>query len=304
MIRSLLRPHRFENPKPLRLLNRRAMTIAAGFCFGDGILLCADTQHTSSSKTHESKILQVRHSGAALVLVLAGRTRFAQRGYEKIKEQVQLLSAQNLGKRTIQDAIERALRQVFNDHVYSHPDWGKSDGPDFSFIIGGYSPIDGPFLLATEETVCIEMPSYACLGSGSYLGDYLCRIYRRDRASISEAVHLAIYILHQAKSYDANCGGESEFVVLRNDGTSSPVKGFDVNLGEEYSVKFTRCVSLMFQALANVNIADSELEGYFTIFAKELSREHHRRKEQIELTTRLSEDLGFTQLVSGKSEEE
>lgn len=299
MIRALLKPHRFENPKPLRLLSRRAMTIAAGFCFKDGILLCADTQHTSSSKTNESKILQIQHCGATLILVLTGRTRFAHRGYEKIKEQVQLLSAQNLGKRTVQDAIERALRQVFNDHIYSHPDWGKSDGPDFSFIIGGYSPIDGPFLLATEETVCIEMPSYVCLGSGSYLGDYLCRIYRRDRASVSEAIHLAIYILHQAKSYDANCGGESEFVVLRNDGTPSPVTGFDVNLGEAHSVKFTRCVSFIFGALADVSIQDNELGASFKIFVDELTRDHAHRKEQIKLTERLAEDLGFARLTDG-----
>lgn len=80
MIRSLLKPNRFTFPRPLRLLSRRAMTIAAGFRFDDGVLLCADTQQTSSSKTNETKLFKIEHLGCSLILALTGRTRFAQRG--------------------------------------------------------------------------------------------------------------------------------------------------------------------------------------------------------------------------------
>jgi 20S proteasome alpha/beta subunit len=269
------------------------MTIAAGFRFSDGILLCADTQHTSSSKANETKISQIKHGGASLVLVLAGRSAFARRGREKIEEEIKRLPQKQLAKGIIQDAIERALREVFNNHIYVHPDWGKADSPDFSFVIGLFSPIDGISLLATEETVCVERPKDVCLGSGSYLGDYLSRIYWNEHFSIIEAVHLAIYMLHQAKSYDANCGGESEFIVLWNDGTSVPVRGFDVNLGERYAVEFTQCVSLLFRTFADVETPKKDLKGLIRLCTGTLIRNLEDRKEKIEIAKKLSSDLGW-----------
>lgn len=229
------------------------MTIAAGFHFDGGILLCADTQFTSSSKTSQSKIFQIPHHAATLVLVLAGRYMFARRAIERITETFQALPDDQLSRGNIQDAIERGLRDVFEKHVYVHPDWGKENSPDFSFVIGLYSPLDGHYLLATEETICAELPDHVCLGSGSYLGDYLSRMYKGKSCPLQDIVPLSIYVLQQVKSYDAGCGEKSEFVVLWDDGdVSPPIQDYDLTIGESYSDIFTKCVSGLFYAAAEL----------------------------------------------------
>jgi len=45
------------------------MTIAAGFVCSDGLVLCADTQYTSSTKFSETKLWE--HSAGDLRLVIA-----------------------------------------------------------------------------------------------------------------------------------------------------------------------------------------------------------------------------------------
>src|SRR5438105_9897981 len=47
MIRPFPKPHKIIPwPKPLRLPKRKRVTLIAGFCCQDGIVLCADAQET------------------------------------------------------------------------------------------------------------------------------------------------------------------------------------------------------------------------------------------------------------------
>jgi 20S proteasome alpha/beta subunit len=234
------------------------VTIAAAFRFETGILLCADTQYTSGAKIEETKMFTIKYHAATAVLVLTGRATYAKRAVEQITNSMKSLPEDELSKGNIQDAIESGLRKVFNDHVYPHPDWGKENSPDFSFVIGGYSPIDGDFLIGTEETISAEAVGRICLGSGAYLGEYLARMYLGRQQPLEQVVSLAIYILQQAKSYDSACGGKSEFVILWDDGDTSPVKEFNVNLGETYAESFTRCIAPLFYSMADVDKNDQE----------------------------------------------
>lgn len=235
------------------------MTIAAGFHFDLGILLCADTQYTGNAKSNQTKITKIRHHAATLVTVLAGRQMYAARGLELIRRGVTSLPENQLSRGKLQDIIEQSLRELFDKHIYTHPDWGKENAPDFSFVIGLYSPIDGHCLLATEETICAELPDRVCLGSGSYLGDYLSRMYRGKDCTLDDMVSLAIYILQQTKSYDSYCGGSSEFITLWDDGDTSQVNQYDVSIGESYSELFTKCVSNIFYAAADLNRSVDDL---------------------------------------------
>jgi 20S proteasome alpha/beta subunit len=232
------------------------VTIAAGYRFDTGILLCADSQYTGAAKTNESKIFPIQHHAATVVLVLTGRSTFGRRAFERIRDGILTIPEDQVTRGRMQDAIEAALRDVFNNHIYTHPDWGRSNAPEVSFVIGLYSPIDGDFLFSTDETICAEMPDHVCLGSGSYLGDFLSRMYRGREQLFREVVDLAIYILQQTKSYDAYCGGNSEFIVLWDDGDISPIQNLDVTLGEAYSQAFMQCVSSLFYSAANLEKTD------------------------------------------------
>ena len=232
------------------------MTIAAGYRFDTGILLCAVSQYTGAAKTNETKIFAIRQYAATVVLVLTGRSTFGRRAFERIRDGILAIPEDQLTRGKMQDAIEFALRDIFNNHIYTHPDWGRSNAPELSFVIGLYSPIDGDFLFSTDETICAEMPDHVCMGSGSYLGDFLSRMYKGRNQLFREVVDLAIYILQQTKSYDAYCGGNSEFIVLWDDGDISEIQHLDVTLGETYSQAFMQCVSALFYSAANLEKSD------------------------------------------------
>ena len=236
------------------------MTIAAGFRFDTGILLCADTQYSSNAKTFETKIFEVYNKAASLVLAMSGRYLFAKRAVERIEANILALSEDQLSKGKMQDAIEAALRFVYDNHVYTHPDWGSEDAPIFDFVIGMHSPIDGDFLLATDETLTADMGDRVCIGSGHYLGDYLSRMYTGGYEEKDKVLALAIYILQQTKSYDVDCGGSSEFIVLWDDGSASPIEKTDITLGERYSEAFPKVIAPLFYALADLKTTEEEFQ--------------------------------------------
>jgi 20S proteasome alpha/beta subunit len=237
------------------------VTIAAGFRFNTGILLCADTRWTSKAKTETTKIFTISHHGATVILALTGREIFAKRAVGRITENIREIPENELSKNKMQDKIELALREVFNNHIYTHPDWGTNNAPGFDFVIGMYSPIDGDFLMASDETLTAVMAANVCLGSGTYLGDYLSRMYIGKNQTLSEVTALAIYVLQQVKSYDADCGGGSEFIVLWDDGTMSEVGRLDIFLGENYSTVFQRAITPLFYAVSDPEKKDEEAQA-------------------------------------------
>lgn len=160
------------------------------------------------------------------------------------------------------------------------PIGGRKILQDFAFVVGLYSPLDGHYLLATEETICAELPDHVCLGSGSYLGDYLSRMYKGKSCSLSEIVPLSIYVLQQVKSYDSACGEKSEFVVLWDDGdVSPPVRDYDVSVGEGYSDIFTKCITGLFYAAAELNEDTETLRDKLHAEMEILVRNNELRKE-------------------------
>jgi len=260
------REPRNKLPYPLRvcrhkrLARNNAVTIAAGFRFNTGIILCADTQYSGAAKTFETKLFQIRHRAASLVLALSGRYVFAKRAVERMEANIVAIPEDHLSKGKMQDAVEAALRFVYDNHVYTHPDWGTDDAPIFNFVIGMYSPIDGDFLLASDETLTADMGDSVCLGTGAYLGDYLSRMYTGRSDEIDKVLSLAIYILQQTKSYDQSCGGESEFIVLWDDGGTSPIEKLGITMGERFSEGFPTVIQPLFYALADQKMTDDELQ--------------------------------------------
>ena len=77
-------------PKPLRLPRRKALTIAAGFNFADGVMLCADTEMTVEglAKYHEQKIFPIdfggKQSGPTAAFAITGLAGQAKRAIDGI----------------------------------------------------------------------------------------------------------------------------------------------------------------------------------------------------------------------------
>lgn len=222
-----------------------------------------------------------------MVLALAGRSVYARRAMERIRQEITSLPTTKLSKDDLQTSIERALLNIFNTHVFIHPDWGTDDAPDFQFVIGIFSPGGGTFLMETEATIAVIVNDKICVGSGGYLGDYLLnRMYLRSKQSLNDAIALATYILHEVKTYDLECGGKSEFIVLLDTGQISPLQSRDITLNEDYASSFNEASTKMFYAVADLEKTDEEMhEGLVkadeVLFLSRISRRDSREQEQL-----------------------
>ncbi len=236
------------------------MTIAAGFRFDKGILLCADTQYSAAQKTHQTKIFPIEYEGAKLIMALTGREAYARRAIELIEDGMHDIGKTELTKQNICNAIVEALRVMFENHVYPNPDWNGPNSPTFQFVAALYSPIDGTSLLKTEEAVVFTVTDKICAGSGAYLGDYLLgRFYRDGLQSLNDTVALATYVLHEAKAHDIHCGGASEFAILWDTGEVSPVQSGKIALNEDYAESFDEFSKKIFYDVADLERTDDEI---------------------------------------------
>jgi hypothetical protein len=283
--RPLHEPVRMPNYDD-RLPRKKPVTIAAGFRFDRGLLLCADTQYTADQKTYESKMFHIQHGAAHVVLILVGYEDYARRAIEMISEKVKNVPLDALTKENLHNAIESGIQRMLVGHVYHRPDLGKETCPDFQFVIGVYSPIDGAFLMKTAGEVAIIVDDKVCLGSGGYLGDYLSKMYLGSKQSLNEVTAFATYFLREIKAHDLSCGGKSEVIVLWDTGGISPRRTQDIALAEDYATSFNEASTAMFYALADLEKSNEQIDeemrkAYESLYHSLTSRREMREQEKL-----------------------
>lgn len=235
------------------------MTIAAGFNFDGGLLVCADSKHIGGMTLYETKISAKAHtSGAKSVFAIAGATRFARMALSECERVLSALSKPT--KPEMEDAIKDTLVEIHRKHIFPHPDRGIQGGPDFNLMIGLWSPVDGIGLYSTDVTALDPVKTYDCLGSGDYLGHYIIRPRFRDGMTLKRVIFLATTALQRIKAYDPNCGGQSEIAVLMNTGELTDVEQFDISQGEAFSLAFYLVADAVYTAMAESESLEDEVE--------------------------------------------
>lgn len=238
------------------------MTIAAGFKIQEGVVLCADTKHTYSGamKLQSAKIFKKDDypSGIKTAFCIVGSVRYCKMIIQKCEGALARLGAHECSRAEVRAVIETILITAFEEHIYRHPDFTRGSLA-VGYLIAIWSPIDGIGFYSTEDTAINELVGYECLGAGSYLGHYLLRPLFRPNLKIKETILLATHALIQTKNYDDNCGGDSQFIWMRPDGTVSDVESFDISQNESYSKSFERLRQYIFYDLPDLDLEDDEL---------------------------------------------
>jgi 20S proteasome alpha/beta subunit len=260
---SVLKPFSFAKPRPLlpskpkRLSRSVRVTIAAGFQFDEGVLICADTKHTAGMNLYETKLFAKSYgSGAKSIFAIAGASRFARMAVSDCGKALSKLKAPE--KSDLEDAVKETLIKVHQEHIFPHPDRGVVGGPDFNLVVALSSAIDGLGLYSTDGTALDPVATYDCLGSGDYLGHYIIRPRYRSGMSIGEVFALATTALQRIKAYDQNCGGYSEVSVLTRSGELSDVERFDISQSEELSTVFYAIADSIYAGLVQAGPLDDE----------------------------------------------
>jgi hypothetical protein len=187
-----------------------AMTIGLGFVCTDGVVICADRQHTSenSYKFADRKIFRERAGDCHVLFCYAGDRDSAQMMVRKTTDALRKASEKNptFG---VEDSRE-VLEAVFKDE--------QAGGLQTLIAISTKSC--EPFLLRTWDSRVVDGDiEYIGWGDGSvlkYLSNILLR--GRPRTTVDQAEILGTYLVSVASRYVDKCGLGIDRAVLHNNG--------------------------------------------------------------------------------------
>src|SRR2546427_6051638 len=180
------------------------MTIAVGLRCQDGILLCADTEHTGySAKSHHAKLDRFDIYGGNICFALAGASALAWSAVQKCKTELQTASADVIGH------IEETLDREYRRNVFGHPNYS---GLDYQLLLGVWLTDKRPRLFCTTATAMTEVQDFECIGIGAELAAYLIRP-GFPVSSFHDALSLTAYTIACVKDGITGCGGMSIYIL-------------------------------------------------------------------------------------------
>jgi 20S proteasome alpha/beta subunit len=261
------------------------VTILAAFNFDKGVVLCADTQHSASFKIDASKIFTESYSnGAKSAFAFSGNMRYSRMAIESFESALGSLKSEEATLPKMRRNIEAALENIHQEFLYKNPRF-KSGDLAVSFLGSFWSPVDTAlYTFSTTDTSMMKVLGYDCLGTGSYLGQYLIRPKYKNAPrpiSLDTVLLTAVNALTAIKAYDTDCGGYSEFLLLKKDGMMSSVRTLDI-ASERYSDFFDEATRNLYFICANPETSALDREkqvreflsnlGSFGSFAQEIQK--------------------------------
>ncbi len=203
------------------------MTIAAGFKVLGGVVLCADTEHSSGGiVTHDSKLIPVDFDHGRAIFSLSGSsTQLAKAAVQKCVAALRRTEKSEIqGHHDIAERVEEIIDIEYRKHVCANPD--PQGDSVYQLLMAAWSPHDGPDgpgLYTTWQGTIHECDTYECIGSGFYLGRYLIESMFSPAMNVQAARIMATYAVAQAKARVDGCSGQTNIVTLHANGE---IEGF------------------------------------------------------------------------------
>ncbi len=189
------------------------MTIAAGFVHRDGILLCAETEHTSQTlKSHAAKVRHFECKWGRVGIGYAGNADNATVVSQKIEKAVKSLQSKDDVLPKIEEIVEAQYRRL----VHRNPN--PSDH-DFQLLIVLRPTNEVPRLWVTVGIGVLEVDTYRIIGIGETLGETLIEPGFVRGADSERILLLALHAMAIVKRHIPYCGGMSMYLDLKNDGS-------------------------------------------------------------------------------------
>lgn len=227
--------------KPRRLPERKPMTIAIGFRFNKGFLVCSDSMYTiGTMKTTGKKIFRATVGDERLVFGIAGSVPHGKMFIEKAVPRLATIPSTERTKKTMRVRLENALLHFYQKHMFPHPFFQREGGPDFSLIVGTWSPIDGLDCFVTSDTATTDINDWYPTGIGQDVARLAANaMFRHPNLSLSDALMVATYVLKETKDNVAFCGGPNQFAFLKEDGDMGSTYRLRYREAEEMAVTFS-----------------------------------------------------------------
>lgn len=190
------------------------MTIAAGFYYQDGILLCADTEQTLGTlKFNRPKISTLICDRGTFGFAYAGHSHFAQSTVQKLTKRL------NESADDTDSIIGETLEEDYTRLVLNHPNVSFDPNLHYALLIAVCSADGRRDLYRTDQCSHTRVDGYDCIGVGEILAHYLIPRSFIPEMPESWMVYRAAFMLANVKETTAGCGGHSQFCLIRKDGT-------------------------------------------------------------------------------------
>jgi 20S proteasome alpha/beta subunit len=204
---------------------RRSMTIAAGINCSDGILICADTEHTGpSSKIQKPKVFQAANQ--KIIVTGCNAADYIKVGYDKFCERLQA------GPEPADPLQARAMVEEVTAKMYEHhiiPFQATDPTLSVDFIVALRCTNDQLCLIKTINSTAaiIDSDPFVVLGSGSEFFNYWATyFFYRMRLNMELASHVVAFMLREIKTAGINCGGNTFITKMPRHLATADPKGY------------------------------------------------------------------------------
>jgi Proteasome subunit len=242
------------------------MTIAAGFCVSDGVLLCADTQLTIPGylKYPESKIRVWTGQGEIGFFTFAGDADFSTMAINHFTSILHKTSKDG-GRR---EAVESECRTLYETYV--------SLPPPGNFVLQmllALQTAQGAQLSKISGPSFTKITEFECIGSGAYLARAIASELYSPRMGLKEATPMAAYILGMAKRHVDGCGGNSQILLIFNHTRSYEIiTNLQVEVMEKAYTEFWRASRDLLLRYPDISVTQDDF--------KKMTESHALRLEQ------------------------
>jgi 20S proteasome alpha/beta subunit len=187
----------------------RAMTIAAGFCCSDGVVLAADTLMTlpGGGKTYRPKLFKINEKESSY-LAYSGTEAFAKGLVSKLQQ-----GTVGRSGNTFLKTVEGIYKHFWREHYTEVPKAEKT----WAHVLITFRRDNKIALYRTSlHHVYPVVDSYAVLGIGEDAGEALFKPLYRAGMETYEAAYMVIYAFQKVKKYTEGCGGETQIRSISN----------------------------------------------------------------------------------------
>jgi hypothetical protein len=201
------------------LVGKVDMTLIAGFPYHDGILLCADTEHSNDEmRTHGKKLRLIEGPSGKALLAYAGNLRYGTNAIQACE-----IALKRHGD--LEETIRETLEREFVDKIRNVP--SRLNDPDYWYTLIIAMHVNGSDearLYCTSGETMNPCDSFVCEGTGKTIGEFVMGstgAMSWAHLDIYHALMSATYMLARGKKYSPGVGGASRFYTLRHDGTTN-----------------------------------------------------------------------------------
>jgi 20S proteasome alpha/beta subunit len=239
------------------------VTIAAGFRFSDGIVVCADSEESSEAVKKSVPKIEIfdRKYGRSIVTG-AGDADMLNRAFEEIESQVQARDSFSAARDTVEAIVQRLNQR------YVYPVTGE-DQPVFALLVALQTK--GSFDFFTIGlSASVRPKDHAEIGVGDVHASHLMARFYRPNMTQDDAVLLAIYMLQQTKRYVPGCGGDSHIYIMRTDGRIDSVAQATIEAHERYADRFNSALHEAFFGGVNASLNDAQFRRVLSASVRSL----------------------------------